>query len=154
MTFKRTAALVASSVALLLGTLTAPAMAAPKVSLIRSPQSNCERGADAIPGSGSPSASYVITQSAKDSVAVQIKLRDANSNSTYNVFVIQSDGDLEGPPFDCFTQDGTLTTDEEGIGEIHLKEEKLPGANSFHVYTYSLSGGAFDLYDTRLIPFE
>jgi hypothetical protein len=154
MTFKRTAALVASSVALLLGTVTAPAIAAEKVSFLRNPATNCERGADSIPGTGSPSASYVITQSSNDSVAVEIKLRDGAPDATYNVFVIQTDGDLEGAPVDdCSTPEGTLTTDDEGVGDLHLKEAKLSGANSFHVYLYSFTGG-FHLFDTRLIPFQ
>jgi hypothetical protein len=156
--FKRAAVALLAFVILLglAGASAAAARADVRVPLIRNPSNNCERGADALPGTGSPSASFVVVDRAgDDSVRVDAVLRDAQPNAIYNVFLIQvlasSPGDIGTAP-DCLTQDGTLTTDKHGVGTLRLKEKRLAGATFFHVLLFTFTGG-FDQFDTGRIAF-
>ncbi len=149
---------VMTVMAMMVGLGGAPALAAQqdaRVPLIRDPSNNCERGADAIPGTGSPSNSFVVVHPAgQNTLGVDVVLRDAEPNATYNVFLIQviaDPGELGTAP-DCQTQDGTLTTNAQGNGIVHLREERLAEATFFHVYLYSFTGG-FHQFDTERIAF-
>jgi hypothetical protein len=153
-----TAATLLAFLTLMVGLGGASALAAQRdaqVPLIRDPSNNCERGADAIPGTGSSSSSFIVVHPAgQNTLGVDVVLRDAEPDATYNVFLIQviaDPGELGTAP-DCQTQDGTLTTNAQGIGTVHLREERLAEATFFHVYLYSFTGG-FHTFDTERIAF-
>jgi hypothetical protein len=156
--FKRAAAALVAFVMLVLGLAGASAAVAQadvKVPLIRNPSNNCERGADALPGTGSLSQSLVVVHRAgQDTVRVDVVLRDAEPSATYNVFLIQviANPDELGVAPDCQVQDGTLTTDKQGRGTLRLREKRLADASFFHVFLFSFTGG-FDDFDTGRIAF-
>jgi hypothetical protein len=133
-------------------TAATPANAAPsRTPLIHEPQSNCELGADALPGTGTPTRGFAaIHATPRGRLATTVVLRDALPRTTYNVFVIQTDQDLEGDPLDCVVQDGTLTTNASGSGAVALAEALLPEATAVHVYLYT-SETTFDYFDTQLV---
>jgi hypothetical protein len=152
------------SAALLLAAPAATATAAPTsttaptsvshslTTLIHQPLNNCELGADAIPGSGTPSPGFVgLVVTPRGQLIAGVVLRDALPGTTYRVFLIQSDGDLVGPPLDCDVQDGTVSTDAAGNGVLVLSEQRLPTARYVHVYLFT-QDPFFDYYDTPLIP--
>src|SRR2546423_13037599 len=124
MRLRRTAPVVLST-ALLLAGAAAPAVAAPArppgfAQLVHQPSNNCERGADAIPGSGTPSRSFALVHAARTGrLTARAVLLGALPNATYHVFLIQSDG-IPGDVFDCLVEDGTLTTDARGDGTVGL----------------------------------
>jgi hypothetical protein len=144
------------SVALLVCVPATSAVAAPPsgpvVPLIHNPLNNCEFGADAIPGSGTPTRSFVVVhQGQRDALTAQVLLLNGLSNVTYHAYLIQSDGDTEGDPLDCHVEDGTLRTDAHGRGTVRLTDVRLPSARYVHVYLYT-SDSTFDIFDTRLVP--
>src|SRR5439155_18462194 len=131
----RTMVALGMSAVLLLAAPAAIATAAPTggshslTTLIHQPLNNCELGADAIPGSGTPSRGFVgLVVTPRGQVIAGVVLRDAVPGTTYRVFLIQSDGDLVGPPLDCDVQDGTVSTDAAGNGVLVLSEQRLPTA--------------------------
>jgi hypothetical protein len=156
--FKRTTATLLAFLTVMVGSGGASALAGQgdtRVPLIRDPSNNCERGADAIPGTGSSTNSFVVVHPAgQNTLGVEVVLRDAEPDATYNVFLIQviaDPGELGTAP-DCLTQDATLTTNAQGSGIVHLSEERLAEATFFHVYLYSFAGG-FHKFDTERIAF-
>src|SRR4051794_29543150 len=102
----RAVTVLAASLALVLGVppargLAAPAPADPRIPLVHSPSNNCERGADALPGTGTPSRGFtVVATTAQGRIGAAVLLRDATPDATYAVYLIQSDGDLAGDPLD------------------------------------------------------
>jgi len=156
---KRTASALVGSVMLLLGVAGVSAVVAQSdatVPLIRNPLNNCEQGADAIPGTGTVSDSFVVPHRDDDqgTVRVDVVLRDAEPSATYGVFLIQviAGADEIGVAPDCLIQDGTLTTDRQGRGTLRLREKRLADATFFHVYLFTFTGG-FNYFDTGRIAF-
>ena len=147
------AALVVTSTALLVATAAPSTAAAVKEPLILNSLNNCEFGADAIPGTGTPTSSFaLVAPASKGKVNANVVLRDACPNATYNVFLIQSKGVVTGDPLDCQVQDATLTTDDTGEGTAQiLNESLLPGVTDVHVFLFTFDGG-FEQFDTGLVP--
>ncbi len=155
--YPRTALALTAMIATGLGVLPAtPAGAAApagvRVPLLHQPGSNCERGADALPGTGTAARSAVVVRpTGGDTVHAEVQLRDAVRDATYLVYLIQSDGDLVGTPMDCYVLDATVRTNHRGDATFRLAQPRLPGAVYFHVYLYAWTD-TVDRFDTRLIP--
>lgn len=57
----------------------------------------------------------VIKAPSNDTVAATVSVKGLTANATYNVLLIQGDGD-------CFTSDTTLTTNGQGNGNARVSE--------------------------------
>jgi hypothetical protein len=66
-----------------------------------------------------------------DSVLTSVSAKGLQPNTTYNVLLIQGDDD-------CFTPDGSFTTNGQGKGSVSLSEESV----SDHAFV-AVCGGAF-----------
>lgn len=120
-----------------------------RVDLLRDPGSNCELGASALPGTGTPGYGTASIRLGHDArISAQASLRGGTPNSEYQVYLIQSAG-LGGGSFDCFEVDGKLTTNARGNGNIHLDEAVLSGATRAHVYMYKVS--PVERFDTVVV---
>ena len=125
--------------------------AAVKATLIHGPLNNCQLGADAIPGTGIPTAGFALIVHGPQGVHATVVLRDGRPDATYTVYLIETVGVPSGPPMDCFVPDATLMTNHAGTGVAVIRESLLPGALYVHAYLYTLDGG-FDYFDTSLVP--
>lgn len=120
------------------------------VPLLRDPRNNCERGASAIPGTGTPGYGHAIIHAGPDGrLSAEVSLKHGLPDATYQVYLIQSAG-LGGGTFDCFVPDGTLTTNGQGNGNVHLDDALMPGATLAHVYLYTM-WPSFEHLDTVVI---
>ena len=125
----------------------------PKVPLVLNSLNNCERGAGAIPGSGTSTDSYVrVKPLAGVGVRTEVHVRNASPHTAYRVYVIQvsSTPDGVGNALDCYTVDGTVNTNAAGMASISLSEAVRPGADRVHVYLWATTG-TFHTFDTNLI---
>jgi hypothetical protein len=125
--------------------------AAVKATLIHGPLSNCQLGADAIPGTGTPTSGFALIVHGPQGVHATVVLRDGRPDATYTVYLIETVGVPSGPPMDCLVPDATLMTNHAGTGVALIRESLLPGALYVHAYLYTLDGG-FDYFDTALVP--
>ncbi len=125
--------------------------AAVKTTLIHGPLNNCQLGADAIPGTGTPTRGFALIVNGPQGVLATVVLRDGRPDATYTVYLIETVGVSSGPPLDCLVPDGTLMTNHAGTGVAVIRESLLPGAAYVHAYLYTLDGG-FDYFDTALVP--
>jgi hypothetical protein len=76
-------------------------------------------------------------------IEAEVKLKKALPNTTYNVRLIQTPGGA-----DCFTFDGTLTTNSNGKGKVTIKEA-VAGSNTGAFIFISSNGFGGDIYSTR-----
>lgn len=120
--------------------------------LVHNPLNNCELGADALPGTGTPSRSQVVTHPARSGLGVLITLRDAAPTATYHVFLIHADGQVTPTSSpDCLQEDGSLTTTVLGRGSLRLKAADVPDHPFVHIYVEASTPDGLDWYDTGLI---
>jgi hypothetical protein len=145
------AAAIVISTGLLVTAAGSSAAAAVKATLIHSPLNNCQLGADAIPGTGTPTRGFALIVHGPQRVHATVVLRDGRPDATYTVYLIETVGDPSGPPMDCLVPDATLMTNHAGRGVAVIRESLLPGALYVHAYLYTLDGG-FDYFDTSLVP--
>lgn len=134
--------------ALAVGVPSAGARAAPAQ---KTPLTQTNRSCDStvIPPIRSQTFGFaVVVKPASNKLVVAVVLQGALPNTTYNIRLIQ----LLPNDSDCFTVDGTLTTDAFGNGNANVQEPVLPGATSAWV---DLNGqlDPANFYDTAPVSF-
>ncbi len=131
------------------GAAQAAATPAQKMPLTKT-NAGCAGYTSPVPGAQAFGFAIIITP-ASGKLVVQVALKDAPANTTYNVRVIQ----VLPNASDCGSAtvfDGTLTTDSLGNGNANVQEAVLPGA---HTVWVDLNNNAdfSDFFTTQVVPF-
>jgi hypothetical protein len=94
-----------------------------------------------------------LTKTGSARLVVEVALKDATPNATYNIRLIQLvTGDPNAEP-DCAVIDGTLTTDAVGNGNANVQEPVLPGASTAWVDLNNQDNFA-EFFTTKVLSFS
>jgi hypothetical protein len=124
----------------------APAASDPATPAQRMPLTQTNRdcsGAVIGPPQDQPFGFAVIVRPASGRLIANVVLQGALPDTTYNIRLIQ----VLPNSADCFTIDGTLTTDSFGDGNANVQEPVIPGASSAWV-DLNNAADSTNFYDT------
>lgn len=114
-----------------------------KAPLYDSSESTCEGGA--VDTSGPTFGSVVLSTNASGDLSIEVKLKGATSQATYDIWVNQYPGAC---PLSSPTAPGVLTTNVKGDGKAHVEVARVAGATNFWV---SAVGGGQVLRSTAVV---
>ncbi len=111
-----------------------PGAGAGKAPLYNSGSFSCSAGAGATSG---PTYGFVILNTnARGDLIVQVSLKGATPNATYDIWVNQHPGAC---PLSAATAPGALTTNSRGNGNAHVKLLRVGSAT--HFWVSAVGGG-------------
>ena len=110
--------------------------------MYENPVYNCADGA--IATEGLTFGFVVLNTNAKGDLIVQVAVKGATSDATYNIWVNQDPGAC---PLSTPTAPDALTTNKKGNGNAHVKIDRVAGATNFWV---SVAGGGPVLRSTAV----
>lgn len=130
------AVLVLVLAAVTAGVATAMAGGSQKFDLL-GPHGNSYCNGGVIAGEPGGFGFAVINAPSNDTVQATVSLKGLEPNTTYNVYLVQGSAD-------CGTIDGTITTNVQGNGNVHVSEPSV----STHAFVGLETGGFSTSYVT------